>query len=222
VASEQTGFGYFRNFGETHRHGFEAGLSATVGRVSVGANYTFLSATFQSEELVNGTGNSTNEEAEEGFPGGEGAIEIEPGAEMPGTPRHLGKLFADIRAGDTLSLHVNLVASSGAWARGNENNAHEPDDVYYLGPGRTDAYAVVNLGVRYQVARRVELLAQINNLLDLDYNTVAQLGPTGITPSGTYVARPFPAIGGEFPVTQSTFFGPGAPRTAWVGTRVVF
>jgi outer membrane receptor protein involved in Fe transport len=222
VASEQTGFGYFRNFGETHRHGFEAGLSATVGRVSAGANYTFLSATFQSEELVNGTGNSTNEEAEEGFPGGEGAIEIEPGAEMPGTPRHLGKLFADIRAGDTLSLHVNLVASSGAWARGNENNAHEPDDVYYLGPGRTDAYAVVNLGVRYQVARRVELLAQINNLLDLDYNTVAQLGPTGITPSGTYVARPFPAIGGEFPVTQSTFFGPGAPRTAWVGTRVVF
>ena len=222
VASEQTGFGYFRNFGSTRRQGIELGMVASVGRVSLGANYAFLSATFQSEELVNGTGNSTNEEAEEGFPGGEGAIEIEPGDQIPAAPRHLGKLFADLQAGPRLSLHMNLVASSGAWARGNENNEHEPDGVYYLGPGRTDAYAVVNLGVRYQVTRRVELLAQINNLLDTDYNTVAQLGPTGITPDGAYVARPFPAIGGEFPVTQSTFFGPGAPRTAWVGTRVVF
>lgn len=208
VASEQTGFGELPQLRSTRRQGLELGMVTSLGRVSFGANYAFLSATFQSEELVNGTGNSTNEEAEAGFPGGEGAIAIEPGDQIPAAPRHLGKLFADLQAGTRLSLHMNLVASSGAWARGNENNAHEPDGVYYLGPGRTDAYAVVNLGVRYQVARRIELLAQINNLFDADYNTVAQLGPTGITPGGTYVARPFPAIGGEFPVTQSTFFGP--------------
>ena len=58
VTSEQTGFGYFRNFGETRRQGIELGANAQFGRVSLGAGYTLLDATFQSEETVNGESNA--------------------------------------------------------------------------------------------------------------------------------------------------------------------
>ena len=49
----------------------------------VGAGYTFLDATFESEETVNGESNSTNDAAENGEPGLEGTIEIEPGDRIP-------------------------------------------------------------------------------------------------------------------------------------------
>jgi outer membrane cobalamin receptor len=49
VLAEQTGFGYFRNFGETRRKGLELGAHSQIGRVTVGAGYTFLSATYESE-----------------------------------------------------------------------------------------------------------------------------------------------------------------------------
>jgi outer membrane receptor protein involved in Fe transport len=81
---------------------------------------------------------------------------------------------------------------------------------------------VANLGGRYQLHRRVQLFVQANNLLNRRYYTAAQLGSTGFTAAGNYVARPFPAIGGAFPVQQTTFFAPGAPRGAWGGIRFTF
>jgi len=52
--------------------------------------------------------------------------------------------------------------------------------------------------------------------------TAAQLGPFGFTDTGAFIARPLPAIGGEFPLRQATFYAPGAPVRAWVGTRFKF
>jgi outer membrane receptor protein involved in Fe transport len=97
VASEQSGFGYFRNFGETRRQGLELGFTGRIGRVAFGGGYTFLDATYQSHEVVDGTGNSSNKEAEAGFPGLEGTIEIRPGHRIPLIPRHVAKMFADIQ-----------------------------------------------------------------------------------------------------------------------------
>ena len=45
VMSDQSGFGYFRNFGETRRQGLEIGANGRLGRINLGAGYTFLSAT---------------------------------------------------------------------------------------------------------------------------------------------------------------------------------
>ena len=222
VASEQTGFGYFKNFGKTLRQGLEIDVNSRVGRINLGGGYTFLNATFQSEEEVNGTGNSTNEEAEDGIPGVDGTIEIEPGNRIPLIPRHMFKAYADVQITSRLLVDLGLIALSSSYARGNENNLHSPDGTYYLGPGQSSRYAIVNLGARYQVHRSVELFVQINNLFDRKYYTAAQLGPTGFTESGSYIARPFPAIDGEFPVTQTTFFTPGASRGAWGGVRLRF
>jgi outer membrane receptor protein involved in Fe transport len=219
VASEQSGFGYFKNFGKTLRQGFEANINSRIWRINLGGGYTFLDATFRSEEEVNGTGNSTNEEAEDGIPGVEGAIEIQPGNRIPLVPGHMFKAYADIEVAPRFLVDLGLVALSSSYARGNENNLHSADGVYYLGPGKSLGYAVVNLSARYQVHHRVELFVQVNNLFDRRYYTAAQLGPTGFTGSGSFIARPFPAIDGEFPVQQTTFFAPGAPRGVWGGIR---
>jgi outer membrane receptor protein involved in Fe transport len=222
VASEQTGFGHFRNFGKTLRQGLEVDVSSRIWRINLGGGYTFLDATFQSEEEVNGTGNSTNEEAEGGIPGVDGAIEIEPGNRIPLIPAHMFKAYADVQVTSRFLVNLGLIAMSSSYARGNENNLHNPDGTYYLGPGQSTGYAVVNLGARYQVHRNVELFVQINNLFDRKYYTAAQLGSTGFTDSGSYIARPFPPIEGEFSVRQATFFAPGAPTGAWGGVRLRF
>ena len=222
VASTQTGFGYFKNFGGTRRQGIELGLSANKGRVTGGVGYTSLDATFQSAETVNGTGNSTNDSAVAGGKGLDGTIDIQPGDRLPLIPRQTFKAFADVQITSRLSADLNLMAASDVFARGNENNASQPDGTYYLGPGSTPAYGILNVGAHYQLTKGWQLLAQINNIFDSHYYTASQLGATGFTSSGNYIARPLPAIGGEFPVVQATFSAPGAPAAYWIGTRVKF
>jgi len=222
VASQQTGFGYFKNFGKTRRQGIELGINARKRRLGLGAGYTWLDATFQSEETVAGTGNSTNDAAAAGGKGLEGTIEIEPGDRLPLMPQHMFKAFADLQVSSKISVDLDLIAASGVVARGNENDAHQPDGTYYLGPGSTPSYGVVNIGARYDFNKWLQLIAQINNVFDTKYYTAAQLQATGFTATGNFIARPFPAIQGEFPVQQATFYAPGAPTTYWIGTRVKF
>jgi outer membrane receptor protein involved in Fe transport len=218
VTSDQTGFGYFRNFGETRREGLELGARTGFGRVVVGGGYTYLRATFESPETLNGESNSTNDEG----PGLEGTIDVEPGDRLPLVPAHLFKAYADIAVTRRLDVDFDLLAVGPSYARGNENNQHEPDGVYYLGEGKSGAYAVVNLGARVTVTPWLQAVGQIDNLFNRKYSTGAQLGPAGFTASGAFVARPFPAVNGEFPVRQTTFVAPGAPIRGWIGARVHF
>ena len=222
VLSGQSGFGYFTNFGQTRRQGLELGAHSQMGPVTVGTGYTFLAATYQSEETVNGQGNSTNDAAEDGAPGFEGSIRIVPGDHIPLIPRHLFKAYADVNFSSKLSIDVDLLAVSGSFARGNENNRHQPDGTYYLGPGTIPGYAIVNVGSTYRMTRWMQFLAQVTNVFDTKYYTAGQLGPFGFTDTGAFIARPLPAIGGEFPLRQATFYAPGAPVRAWVGTRFKF
>jgi outer membrane receptor protein involved in Fe transport len=219
VASDQTGFGYFKNFGRTLRQGMKLDVDGQLWRVSLGGSYNFLDATFQSPELVNGSSNSANDAEAEGL---EGLIEIEPGAQIPLIPRHIFKAYADLQATSRFTVNLGLVAMSGAFARGNENNLHQPDGQFYLGSGRSPGYAVINLGARYQVTKWLQFFAQVNNLFDRKYFTAAQLGSTGFTAAGTFIARPLAAVDGEFPVVHATFYAPGAPRGIWGGVRIKF
>ncbi len=222
VSSPQSGYGYFKNFGKTRRQGLEFDLDTEIRRVSLGFGYTLLDATFQSPEEVNGIGNSTNADALAGRKGLDSTIAIRPGNRIPLAPRHMGKAFADVQVTKKFTANLSMMAFGSSYARGNENNQHVADGVYYLGPGKSGGYAVVNFGARYQVSKRTQLFGQINNLLDRRYSSGAQLGPMGFDNSGNFVARPLPAINGEFPVRQSTFYAPGAPRIIWGGIRVQF
>jgi outer membrane receptor protein involved in Fe transport len=222
VSSDQTGFGYFKNFGETRRQGVELGVSRRLDRLRVGGGYTFLAATYESAETVSGVGNSSNDLARAGSPGLEGTIDIVPGDRLPLTPRHSFKAFAEIDVTRRASVDVDLVAVSGSLARGNENNQHQPDGVYYLGPGGIGGYGVVNLGGQVRLTTHLQLVAQIGNVFNQRYSTAAQLGPAGFTASGSFIARSLPPVNGAFPVPQTTFLAPGAPRLAWIGARLRF
>ena len=221
VSDDQAGFGYFRNFGKTRRQGIEAGLRGTWPRLRAQIDYTYLDATFRSPETVNGEANSSNDGAGPGF---EGAIDIAPGDRIPLIPHHIFKAGVQWDAVPTVTLSADVIALSGVIARGNENGEHEPDGVYYLGEGRTDGYAVVNLGAEYRPVAAVTLYVQVDNAFDTDYETAAQLGATGFTGNGAFIARPFaaPVINGERPKRTSTFYAPGAPRSVRVGAKLRF
>ena len=221
VASDQTGFGYFRNFGRTRRQGADLDLSARLGAIGLSAHYTLLDATYRSAETVGGAGNSSNDGPAPGF---EGTIAIARGDRIPLIPRHLLKGAVTVDATRWLTLSADVVASAGVIARGNENGAHRPDGVYYLGEGRTRPYAVANTAAEVRPGRGITLYVQVSNVFDKRYTTAAQLGATAFDAAGRFVARPFagPVIDGERPLLHSSFQAPGAPRSAQFGMRLGF
>ena len=218
VASQQTGFGYFTNFGQTRRQGIEAAISARLGKVTLGANYTFLNATYQSAQTVDGGSNSAND----GGLGMDGNITVQPGDHIPQIPRNIFKAYAEYRPNSKLSLDLDFDAVGRSYARGNENNLDRPDGIYYLGQGYSPAYGVANFGAHYQAQKHAQLFVQIDNLFNHRYYTAAQLGPTPFDNAGNFVARPFPAVSGDYPIRTTTFFAPGAPLGAWGGVRFSF
>ncbi len=222
VADNAAGFGYFKNFGKTRRQGLEAGISTSLAGVRLAAHYTWLDATFRSREVLMGAGNSSNAEAVEGSPGVEGTIDIVPGHRIPLTPRHLFKFSADWALNPSLALGLDLQGVGGAYARGNENNAHQADGTYYLGPGRSSGFAVVNLRSEWQLLPGLTLSAKVNNVLNRRYQTAAQLGATALDGNGNFLARPFAANAeGDRPLVSSSFYAPGAPRSFFLTLRYV-
>jgi outer membrane receptor protein involved in Fe transport len=214
--------GFFKNFGKTRRDGVEVSWNQTFRRISVGANYTYLDATFESFETVPGASNSTNsvaaaDPANRGIEGG--TIQIHPGNRIPLIPQHILKAHLDWQATSALSLDVNAIAVGSSYARGNENNAQQSDGVFYMGSGKSAGYAVLNLGSQYRVDPQFAVFAQIYNIFDRQYSTASLLGPTGFTASGNFIARPFT---NPDAVQHATFYAPGAPRTAWIGVRYNF
>ena len=218
VADDQAGYGYFRNFGSTRRQGIELGADGRLGPLLLGLHYTLLDATFQSAETVQGSSNSSVSAVAPGF---EGTIDIRPGNRIPLVPAQIVKVSLGWDLSPAMSVDADMAYIGRTYARGNENNQHQPDGVYYLGAGSTGGYAVVNLGLHWQADEQLKLFVQVNNVLDRKYSNAAQLGAAGFTATGAFVSRPFaaPVIGGERPLQQSTFLAPGAPRTLWMGVR---
>ncbi len=219
IADDQAGYGYFHNVGLTRREGLELGANSQLGRVALGANYTYLNATYRSAETLGGAGNSSNDAVAPGF---EGNIQVEPGQHIPLIPQHLFKAYAHWDINPRLGLDADLLVVGGAYARGNENNLHQPDGLYYLGTGRSGGYGLLNVGAEWRATRQIELFLQVSNLTDRRYATAAQLGATAFNANGGFVARPFstPVIDGERPLRHSTFLAPGAPRSLLLGLRL--
>ncbi|HEY6342478.1 MAG TPA: TonB-dependent receptor [Bryobacteraceae bacterium] len=227
VSAPLLGTGYFQNFGQTRREGVDADVSGTIRRVTLGLDYTFLLATYQSTDSLDGGANSTSDSALSGYPGLDGNIYVHPGNRIPLIPKHSGKAYMDIRATSRLGFDLDEVIASSEYARGNENNAYQPDGVYYLGPGIVPGYAITNARAHYDLTRRLQLAVEVDNIFDHHYYTAGQLANTGLTAQGTVNTRPFPAYtsgpnAGSYPAQSAIFYGPGAPRRAWVELRVRF
>lgn len=224
VASQQTGFGYFLNFGKTRRDGIELNFSEDWSHWSVGSNYTWMNATYQSPQTIDGGSNSTNDSALAGLPGIDGNIHIVAGDSIPQVPSNIFKLYGQYRPSSKLIVEMDILAVGPSFARGNENNLDQPDGVFYLGPGKSAGYGIGNIGARYQVTKRIQAFVQMNNLLDKHYSTGAQLGTTPFNDNDLFVAQPFGTPYGDdpdvVPVRSSSFQSPGTPFNIYGGLKI--
>jgi len=216
--STTTSAGFFTNFGETRRQGIELGMNTEFGRATIGANYSLVDATYQSEGTILSANNSAR-----GFGGvtADDEIRVRPGDRIPGIPRHQLRLNFNYRFTDAWSAGANVIAMSGNFARGNENNQHQPGTVTdpvgagtrtFLGAGSTSTYTVLNLTTRYRVAAQWEVFARLNNVFDKQFSTAAILAENPFNAAGSFVTDS--SLWG-----RETFYGPGAPRALWVGVR---
>ncbi len=227
IAAPEIGTGYFQNFAKTLREGVDADLDGRIGPVTWGFDWTFLSATYQSVETLDGSANNTNSVALLGYPGLDGNITVHPGNRIPVIPKHTGKAYAIWQATHKLMFEMNEVIASSSYARGNENNAYTADGVYYVGPGVSPGYAVTNFRAHYDLTRHLQLAVQIDNLFNREYYTAAWLSNTVLTAQGAFQSMAFPAYAdgpdaGSAPSQSVTFFAPGAPRRAWVELKLRF
>ena len=200
-----TSAGYFQNVGQTRRQGLELGLDGQGGPLRFSAHYSLIAPTFQTPLTLNSPSNSTA--AALSCPTCTD-IQVQPGNRIPGIPRQILKLRAELATGAGAAFGANLLAQSSQTARGDENNR----DIHGPVPG----FAVVNLDARYAFAPGWEVFAKVNNLFDRRYATFATLGQNVFTGPG----NSFDSSGASWRNEQ--FRSVGAPRGVWVGVNCRF
>jgi len=195
-----TSAGYFKNVGATRRQGIELGLQSHVDALTLAARYSLVDATFRTPLVLNSPNNST------AAPIGCADcadIAVRPGNRLPGIARHTFKLRGAWAFGDAADVGVTLVAQSGTYARGDENNADAN--------GRVPGLALVNLDARVHLAAGWEAFADVDNVFDRRTSSFGTLGRNVFTGPG----RTFDATGTSWRSEQ--FRVAGAPRGVWVG-----
>ena len=207
AAPNASSFGYFKNFGKTQRQGLELGLNSQQGAWKFATHYTWLQATYQSREMLGGNANSTNTG---------GNIAIQPGNTMPLTPKHILKFHADYAWTPAWQTGLSMTAFSGMYARGNENNQHQPDGDAYLGSGRTAGYAVFNATARYAASKDTQWLLNVMNVFNRQYASAAQLGPAAFSANGQQF------VSSSTREQHAMLVAPGAPRSVWLSMRHSF
>jgi outer membrane receptor protein involved in Fe transport len=204
--------GYFDNVGATRRQGVDFALGGKQGGLTWHATYSFVDATFQSNFEVSAQSNSTADVA--------GNILVGPGDRIPLIPRHTGRLTLDYALNKRFDIGGNVVAASGSFLHGNENNANQAGGVngegaLIEGSGWIPGYTVVNLHTTYQVSRKLDVFARISNLFDKRYSTAGFLTSNSFNPNGSF--RPNPEDW-----SNENAVSPAAPRAVWAGVRVRF
>jgi len=176
--------GYFQNVGQTERKGIEIGIHGKIDRLNFAANYGYVDATYESSFDVNTIiGDKT----------------VNKGNKIPGIARQTFKLRTSYDMSPTWKIGGNLVAATGQYAHGAENN-QTLDSVSPKIPG----YTILNLDTNYNLTSNWSLFAKVNNVFDKDYSTFGQLEQniyTGL---------------------NEQFRTPSAPRAGWVGVTYNF
>ncbi|AYQ41600.1 TonB-dependent receptor [Burkholderia aenigmatica] len=195
VSSGASSQGYFQNVGKTRRQGFEMGAHTKFGPVGIGANYSYVDATYQSTFVESSQNNSSAD--------ANGNIVVRSGDRIPGIPANTVKLRLDYTPVSQVDLGANLTWRGSIFARGDENNQDTN--------GKIAGYFLIDLDATWNVTKQLQLFATVTNLLNKQYASFGVLGENFFNgPGHTYD----PAN----PVSEQ-FVGVGAPRGAWVGLR---
>ncbi|MGZ8258214.1 MAG: TonB-dependent receptor family protein [Methylotenera sp.] len=161
IASNATGFGFFKNVGDTRRRGIELGLNGKFDRLSLAANYGLVDATYQSDFVVGSPANSGADPIT-------GQIQVAKGNKIPGIARQTFKVRAAFDVTPVWNIGSNIVMAAGQYARGDENNQDAN--------GKVPGYTVVHLDTHYRVNDNWKLFAKVNNVFDNKYATFGVLG----------------------------------------------
>ncbi|HYX74842.1 MAG TPA: TonB-dependent receptor [Steroidobacteraceae bacterium] len=205
-----TNSGYFANVGSTRRQGLDLALGGRQGHLHWQLMYSLVDATFESSFPVNAASNSTAN--------ADGDILVRPGDRMPLIPRHTGRLILDYQLGTRWNFGANLVAASGSFLHGNENNANQAGatnaaGAYITGSGSLPGYAVVNLHATFHINDHAEVFARLTNLFDRRYATAGFLTSSSFNPNGSFI--PDPANW-----TNENALSPAQPLGIWAGLRM--
>jgi len=213
ISSNTTSAGYFTNFGKTRRQGAELGVDGEWRWLRWWANYSYVDATFQSSACLLSANNSSRGTSSCPSPDD---ILVTAGNRIPGIPKHHFNLLLEVSPNSRLSFGAGLQAFSSQFARGNENNQHQPgtvaDGTTFHGAGEVGGYAVLNLTARFAITPRWELFARIDNVLDRDYSTGAILAENPFDAAGAFQTN-------SLNWAKETFFAPAGPRAGWIGIR---
>ena len=187
--------GYFQNVGNSLRQGIELAVSEKWGPFGASLRYGYVDAKYQSFFNVSSVSNSA---ADAG-----GNIQVRPGNQIPGIPRHTLKMRLDLDMNAQWSTGASITRSSSIYARGDESNQDKN--------GKIPGFTTVNLDTQYRLENNIELFGRINNLFNQRYANFATLGRNMFT-------GPNNGIDGSNPRSEQ-FLGHGAQRGAWVGLR---
>ena len=197
--------GFFKNFGETQRFGFDLSLNAyntkEVSYIkSFSLNYSFMEASFQSSHTLPAANhpNSSND--------------VEAGDIIPGMPKH--KINANITYSflNDLNITAGLVGATGVFLRGDESNQLK----------KTSSYAVLNLQSDYSPKKSINFFARIENILNSDYETMGVLGEAESDEVNVPIAELGDTGKGDTAVgpLDPNFLSPGQPRSFFIGLNL--
>ena len=207
--------GFFDNVGNTRRQGLDVAFGGKEAGLTWKLAYSYVQATFQSSFVVNAPSNSTADAY--------GNIEVLPGDRMPLVPQHNGRLVLDYAFNEHVDVGANLIAVSGSYLHGNENNANVAGSTdaatgAYISPDGTGwipGYVQLNCNGTYRFNDKLEIFARMTNVLNRNYYTAGFLTQSVYTPNGTFIADP----NGW---TNENNVVPSAPREIWGGVRMTF
>jgi outer membrane receptor protein involved in Fe transport len=144
--AENDGGGYFINVDETRRQGIELGLDGKISALNWYSHYSFIDATFESDETL------ASVVVEDG-------VSVEAGDQMPAIPRHNIKFGLDYAFTSKFNAGATMQYSGSSYMRGDEGN----------NLSKIDSYTVFNLNARYKPHKAIQLWAKVDNVFDREY-----------------------------------------------------
>lgn len=148
TVTETGGGGFFQNIGETRRQGVELALRGDYGNAIYFANYSYVNATFETNEILASVVDADG-------------IKVRSGDNIPGIPEHNLKIGVSYQLLPKLWVGGDLLSVAGNFLRGDEANQLP----------KTDGYTVLNLNTRAEIGEHVELWAKLDNVFDKEYET---------------------------------------------------
>ena len=184
---------YFANVGQTRRQGGSARVDLKMDRITLYANYTYTDATVQNA-YVEAAGSNPAADAN-------GNITVRAGDTLPGIPRNTLKLGLDGEITEAWHAGLDGQLQSGQFLVGDEAN---------LTP-RLPGFFTLNVHTSYDLTPRVQVFANVQNVLDRRYYTFGTFSPT----SSVFLAQAPEA-------TNPRSYSLAAPLGAFGGVRVRF